>query len=60
MGGILLVLYLSASSPTAIAVGNGLLTGLIPADSRETADAIVVLGRGGELRPSRVAVAAQL
>jgi uncharacterized SAM-binding protein YcdF (DUF218 family) len=33
---------------------------MIPADQGELADAIVILGRGGEFRPSRVQIAADL
>ncbi|MEO0757341.1 MAG: YdcF family protein [Cyanobacteria bacterium J06648_16] len=41
-------------------LGSVLLTTLIPADSGQGADAIVILGRGHELREMRTAVAADL
>jgi uncharacterized SAM-binding protein YcdF (DUF218 family) len=41
-------------------IGNRILVAFLPSDAGTTADAIVVLGRGGELRPERVDVSAQL
>ncbi len=55
-----LSLYLLALSPEAIAVGNRGLVQNLPQDDGSSADAIVVLGRGAELRQDRVNVAAQL
>ncbi len=56
----LLLIYLLALSPQAIAVGNRVLVQNLPQDNGIPADAIVVLGRGAELRQDRVNVAAQL
>ncbi|MBC7825065.1 MAG: YdcF family protein [Candidatus Parcubacteria bacterium] len=56
----LLLIYLLALSPQAIAVGNQVLVQNLPHDDGTSADAIVVLGRGAELRQDRVNVAAQL
>jgi uncharacterized SAM-binding protein YcdF (DUF218 family) len=57
---ILLLIYLLGSSPVMFGIGNRLLAGLTPNDSGQNADAIVILGRGGDLRQERVDVAAQL
>ncbi|NJN88434.1 MAG: DUF218 domain-containing protein [Leptolyngbyaceae cyanobacterium SL_7_1] len=59
-GFTLLVLFILLSSRTFIGVSNRLLVSLIPSDRGGSADAIVVLGRGGELRQDRVNVASQL
>lgn len=59
-GFILLILFLLFSSRTFIGVSNRLLVSLIPSDRGETADAIVILGRGEELRPARMDMATQL
>lgn len=56
----LLLIYLLIISPNAIALGNQGLVQNLPPDSGTTADAIVVLGRGAELRQDRVDVAARL
>ena len=56
----LLLIYLIALSPTAIALGNRGLVQNLPTDNGMAADVIVVLGRGAELRQDRVNVAAQL
>jgi uncharacterized SAM-binding protein YcdF (DUF218 family) len=56
----LLSIYLLALSPQAIAIGDEALIRNLPQDNGTAADVIVVLGRGAELRPDRVAVAAQL
>jgi uncharacterized SAM-binding protein YcdF (DUF218 family) len=60
LGSILLVIYFTATSPLTIALANKGLVAFLPEDAGETVDAIVVLGRGDEFRPSRVEVAAQL
>lgn len=59
-GGLLLFIYFLISSPIAIAAGNQILTGFLPDDSQVKTDAIVVLGRGPELRQERVDRASQL
>nr|WP_228038438.1 YdcF family protein [Nodosilinea sp. LEGE 06152] len=59
--GVLLVLtYCLGLSPIGVKVGGKGLALLIPRDSGQPAEAIVVLGRGGDFRPSRVRVAAEL
>ncbi len=60
VGALLLVVYLAAISPGAIALGTRLLTSSLPPDTGKPADAIVILGRGANLRPQRVNVAADL
>ncbi len=60
LGAFFLLTYCTAFLPPAIAVANEGLIGLLPADSGETTNAIVVLGRGEELRESRVEVTAAL
>jgi uncharacterized SAM-binding protein YcdF (DUF218 family) len=55
-----LIGYIAISTPIAANLGGRALTAMIPADTGQTADAIVILGRGGQLRPSRVQVATQL
>lgn len=60
LGIVLLVIYFSAAFPLTVAVAKQGLVAFIPKDSGKTVDAIVVLGRGGEFRDSRVKVAAQL
>ncbi len=60
VGAALLLLYCTAFFPPAIGLANRGLVGLLPADPGGTTDAIVVLGRGAELRDSRVEVADQL
>jgi uncharacterized SAM-binding protein YcdF (DUF218 family) len=59
-GVVLLLLYSFICSPLGIKAGDKLLVGLIPSDSGQPADAIVVLGRGTDLRPQRIQVAAEL
>jgi uncharacterized SAM-binding protein YcdF (DUF218 family) len=54
------LLYLSAIFPPAVNLAEGVLTSQIPPYQGESADAVVVLGRGKELNPSRVQVAAEL
>ncbi|MBD2109619.1 ElyC/SanA/YdcF family protein [Nodosilinea sp. FACHB-13] len=61
LAGVLLVLLYSLGlSPLRIQMGGKGLALLIPRDGGQPADAIVVLGRGGDFRPSRVQVAAEL
>jgi uncharacterized SAM-binding protein YcdF (DUF218 family) len=60
LGVALLLVYLLILSPPAIATGSRLLVRFLPADSGMPVDAIVVLGRGIELRSERVDVAARL
>jgi uncharacterized SAM-binding protein YcdF (DUF218 family) len=57
---LLLVGYFSAQFPLTTAVANKGLVAFVPPDRGQTADAIVVLGRGGAFRDSRVKVAANL
>lgn len=57
---ILLLTYLLGSSPLMFSLGDRLLASLTPDDSGQNADAIVILGRGGNLRQERVDVASQL
>jgi len=60
LGVVLLVLYFSFSFPLTVAIANKGLVELLPADSGVATQAIVVLGRGDALRPTRVEVAAEL
>nr|WP_278003661.1 YdcF family protein [Nodosilinea sp. TSF1-S3] len=61
LAGVLLVLLYSLGlSPLGTQLGGKGLALLIPQDSGQPADAIVVLGRGRDFRPSRVQVAAEL
>lgn len=60
LGIVLLLIYFIAGSPPAIAIASRGLVAPLPADSGATADAIVVLGRGQDLRNSRVEVVADL
>ena len=57
---ILLLLYCILLAPPTVALGNRILVGQLPPDSGASADAIVVLGRGKDLRKSRAEVAAKL
>jgi len=59
-GLLLLLLYGLTCSPVGVQLGNHVLASLLPADPGLPADAIVVLGRGPDLRPERTEVAAQL
>ncbi|WP_225886903.1 YdcF family protein [Nodosilinea nodulosa] len=59
-GVLLLLLYGLGLSPLGAKLGGEGLSLLIPQDNGQPADAIVVLGRGGDFRPSRVRVAAKL
>jgi uncharacterized SAM-binding protein YcdF (DUF218 family) len=58
--GILALLYLLVLFPPTIRFAETALIEQIPQDSGKEADAIVILGRGSALTPSRVEVAAQL
>ena len=60
LGTVLLVAYLLALSPTMLKIGGRALITFLPSDAGQTADAIVILGRGKEMRPQRVDVSAQL
>jgi uncharacterized SAM-binding protein YcdF (DUF218 family) len=60
VGVLLLLLYGLGLSPLGGNVGGRGLALLIPEDNGRPADAIVILGRGPEFRPSRVQVAAEL
>lgn len=55
-----LLVYLLIFTPKAIAIGNRFLVKQVPTDSGNIADAIVILGRGDDLRQERVNAAAQL
>ncbi len=59
-GMLLLLLYGFTCSGLGMRVGNRVLVMLLPSDSGQPADAIVVLGRGPELRLERSEVAVQL
>lgn len=60
LGTVLLLAYHAAFFPPTLAIANQGLVSFIPTDSGATADAIVVLGRGQEMRKSRVEVVSQL
>lgn len=60
LGTVLLVTYLLALSPTMLKISSRALITFVPSDAGQTADAIVILGRGKEMRPQRVGVSAQL
>jgi uncharacterized SAM-binding protein YcdF (DUF218 family) len=60
LGVLLLLAYLLILSPISIRLEEQLLVKALPIDNRANADAIVVLGRGQELRAERVTVAKQL
>lgn len=59
-GVLVLLLYSLGLSPLGAKLGGEGLSRLIPRDSGQPADAIVVLGRGSDFRPSRARVAADL
>ena len=59
-GSIFLLLYLILLAPPTVALANRLLISQLPKDSGESADAIVVLGRGQDLRKSRAEITTQL
>jgi|GEM_PF-153642 len=60
LGAALLVMYLLTLSPTMMKISGRALVSVLPSDSGVPADAIVVLGRGADLRPQRVNSSAQL
>ena len=60
IGLLLLLLYGLTCSTVGVQMGNRILVSLLPTDPGLPADAIVVLGRGPDLRPERTEVAAQL
>lgn len=60
VGILLVLLYGLGLSPVGGKLGSKSLTMLIPEDMGQPADAIVILGRGGNFRSSRVQVAADL
>lgn len=60
LGVALFITIILLSSNTVVAIGNKALVTFVPNDRGEQADAIVILGRGGDLRQQRVEVAAQL
>ncbi len=57
---LLLITYFSAQFPLITAVANKGLVAFVPPDRGQSADAIVILGRGQVFRNSRVKVAANL
>ena len=59
-GILLLLLYGLTCSAIGVELGSRVLVSLLPADLGQPADAIVILGRGPDLRPERTEVAAQL
>lgn len=59
-GVVLLLLYSLVCSQLGITLGNQILLSILPNDSGKIADAIVVLGRGPELRNERTQVAVDL
>ncbi len=60
LGLLLFLSYSLLASPIAVHLGNRLLLGLLPQDTGHKADAIVILGRGPDLRRDRIQAAAQL
>jgi uncharacterized SAM-binding protein YcdF (DUF218 family) len=60
LGAVLLSLYLFSASPMAIALGQWSLTRFVPPDTGQSADAIVILGRGSNLQRDRADLAADL
>lgn len=60
VGAMALLIYALVCSPISIYLGNRLLSSTLPDDSHQSADAIVVLGRGPELRRDRVKAATDL
>jgi uncharacterized SAM-binding protein YcdF (DUF218 family) len=55
-----LLIYLLAFTPISVTAGNYFLVRSLPKDSGAPADAIVILGRGDDLRQDRADVAAKL
>jgi len=60
VGLILLLLYGFTCSTIGVQLGSRVLVSLLPVDPGLPADAIVVLGRGSDLRQERIEVAADL
>lgn len=60
LGSVLCLIYLIATFPLTISLANKGLVAFLPNDPGRKADAIVVLGRGYHLRPSRIEIAAKL
>jgi uncharacterized SAM-binding protein YcdF (DUF218 family) len=60
LGSLSLVVYFFASFPATVAIANQGLSAFLPKDPGKKADAIVILGRGYQMRQSRVDVAAHL
>lgn len=60
LGSIVLLSYFLLTAPFTIALASRGLVAFVPDDSGVTVDAIVVLGRGDQLRQSRAQVAANL
>jgi uncharacterized SAM-binding protein YcdF (DUF218 family) len=57
---LILAVYLLVNTSVFINVGNRFLVQFLPNDTGEPVDAIVILGRGSELRPQRVDAAVEL
>jgi uncharacterized SAM-binding protein YcdF (DUF218 family) len=57
---VVIALGLTIASPAGLALGQWGLTAALPSDTGEAVDAIVVLGRGYELRDARVGKAWEL
>ncbi|MBW4691737.1 MAG: YdcF family protein [Lyngbya sp. HA4199-MV5] len=57
---LLLAIYLAVTSPLGVSLATQGLTAPLPPDSGEPVDAIVILGRGDDVRNRRVEIAEQL
>lgn len=57
---LILAVYLLVNTSSFVNLGNRSLVYFLPNDTGEPVDAIVILGRGGELRPQRVEAAVDL
>lgn len=60
VGIVIVAAYLIGISPIVSSLGNRLLVSLVPPDSGERADAIVVLGRGNQQNEMRSRIAGEL
>lgn len=60
LGCVCLLLYSLVCSPLGVQWGSRALVGLLPSDGGQVSDAIVVLGRGPELRSERIQEATAL
>lgn len=60
IGAVLLTIYLLLGSPLMVSLGEMFLAESLPANSDKPVEAIVILGRGGELRLQRVETAVSL